>query len=322
VNVVRSSKRILIMAFPGVQLLDVVGPAETFAVAERFHPGSYRIEIVAPEETVVASSGLQLRADRLQSNLRVPVHTVLVPGGEGTVGAYTDPDYVAAMTRVCDRAERVVSVCSGAFLLARIGLLDGKRATTHWSECERLARLHPDVTVEPDAIYVRDDAVWTSAGVTAGIDLALAVIEHDLGRDAALEVARWLVVFVRRPGGQSQFSAQLGAQATEHHWLRDLQSFVADHPEADLSVGALAERSHVSARHLARVFTRELGCTPATYVERSRVDVARRLLEDTGLTLDAVADGAGFGSVETLRRAFRRVLGVAPHEYRARFRAA
>jgi transcriptional regulator GlxA family with amidase domain len=214
----------------------------------------------------------------------------------------------------------MASVCSGAFLLAAAGLLDGRRATTHWSVCELLADTFPMTRVEPDSIYVRDGNIATSAGITAGMDLALALVEEDHGRDVALEVARWLVLFMRRPGGQSQFSTQLRAQSAEREPLRDLQTWIVENPTADLSVGALATRVAMSPRHFARVFARETGVTPAVYVERIRVDLARRLLEETGLGLEAEADASGFGSVETLRRAFHRTLGVAPSDYRARFR--
>ncbi len=251
-----------------------------------------------------------------------PIDTLLVPGGLGTAQALGDTAYLAAVRALARRARRVASVCSGAYLLAEAGLLDGRRATTHWSECERFARRYPSVDVDADAIFVHDGNCWTSAGVTAGIDLALALVDDDLGRDVALTVARQLVVFMRRPGGQSQFSAQLASQAASRDWLRDLQAYIAEHTEADLSVAALAARCDMSERHLSRVFTRELGVTPAGYVERARVDIARGVLEQTALGLDAVAGASGFGSVETLRRAFQRSVGVAPSDYRARFRRA
>lgn len=316
----RVSRRIVIAAYDDVQLLDIVGPAEAFALAARLTDGAYRVEIATlGGADVTASSGLRLGAHASLARGRAPIDTLLVPGGIGTRTALGDPAYIAAIATLARRSRRVTSVCSGAYLLAEAGLLDGRRATTHWSECDRFAALYPSVTVEPDAIFVRDGDRWTSAGVTAGIDLALALIEDDLGRDLALAVARWLVVFVRRPGGQAQFSAQLAAQSAERDSLRDIQAFVAEHPEADLSVGALAERAHMSERNFGRVFAREIGATPAVYVEQARVEVARRLLEDTGIGLDSVAEGAGFGSVETLRRAVQKQLGVAPSDYRARF---
>jgi len=215
----------------------------------------------------------------------------------------------------------VASVCSGAFILAAAGLLDGRRATTHWSECDTLGRLFPQVTVEDDPIFVRDGKVTTSAGVTAGMDLALAMVEDDLGRDTALQVARWLVMFVQRSGGQSQFSSQLAGQLAERAPLRDLQTWMADHPDADLSVPALAARSDMSDRNFARVFRREVGTTPAAYVEQVRCEAARRLLETTDRTVDEVARASGFGRTETLQRSFKRIMGVSPSHYRHHFQS-
>ena len=213
-------------------------------------------------------------------------------------------------------------MCTGAFLLAAAGVLDGRRATTHWQACELLARRHPAITVDRDPIFVRDGDVWTSAGVTAGMDLALALVTEDLGREAALQVARQLVMFVQRPGGQAQFSAQLGQQTAERDPIVELQNWIAEHPEDDLGVERLAERVAMSPRHFARVFRHEVGVTPAAYVEIARVEVAQRLLETTGLTVDEIARAAGFGTVETLRRAFARRVGVSPRDYRDRFRPA
>jgi transcriptional regulator GlxA family with amidase domain len=313
--------RIVLVAFPGVQLLDVAGPLEVFSIADDRRPGSYAVEVVSAGGTPVrTSSGLTIcphhdlpRAGSLD--------TVIVAGGAGTADAVTDRRLVAWLRDRRPTVRRMASVCSGAFLLAEAGLLDGRRATTHWGVCDLLARRHPEVDVDPDAIFVRDGDVATSAGITAGMDLALALVEEDHGRDLALAVARWLMLFVRRPGGQSQFSSQLAAQSAERQPLRELQAWVHEHPDADLSVSALAARAAMSPRHFARLFSRETGVTPAVYVERERVEVARRLLEETGLGLDAVAAACGFGSVETLRRSFQRTLGVAPRDYRARFRA-
>ncbi|MCW2968399.1 MAG: cdhR, partial [Solirubrobacteraceae bacterium] len=201
----------------------------------------------------------------------------------------------------------------------RAGLLDGRRATTHWASCERLARRHPAVSVQTDPIFVRDGNVSTSAGVTAGMDLALALVEEDLGPEVALKVARQLVLFARRPGGQAQFSVQLAAQAASPGPLRDLQAWIAEHLDADLSVTALADRAHMSSRTLARTFARETGMTPAAYVEAARVEHARGRLESGRGSLASVARGCGFGTPETMRRAFHRRLGVAPADYRTRF---
>ena len=213
-------------------------------------------------------------------------------------------------------------MCSGAFVLAEAGLLDGKRATTHWRVCDLLARSFPAVEVDPDPIYVRDGNVWTSAGVTAGMDLALALVEEDLGRDVALAIARRMVLFLRRPANQSQFSAPLQAQAAERDGIREAQHLVTEHPEGDCSVAALARAAAMSERNFARCFTDEVGVTPARYVERVRVETARRLLEDTDEGVEAIAAAAGFGTAETMRRTFLRLLRTNPTEYRRRFRAA
>lgn len=219
-------------------------------------------------------------------------------------------------------AERLVSVCTGAIPLAEAGLLDGRRATTHWAYCDKLARDHPAVEVDPDPIYVRDGQVSTSAGVTSGIDLALALVEEDLGREAALTVARHLVVFLRRPGNQAQFSAQLAAQTARREPLREVQQWITEHPGDDLSVESLAVRARLSPRHFARAFQTETGMTPGRYVDRVRLEHARRLLEDTADGVEGISRACGYGTPEAMRRAFVKTLGTAPAEYRRRFRPA
>jgi transcriptional regulator GlxA family with amidase domain len=262
-------RRIVIVAFPGVQSLDVAGPAEVFAAAS----DRYRVEIVAPTAGVVpASSGLALWAGAAFADVRGPIDTLLVTGGEGTRAVMADEAFVATVQRLAPTCRRVASVCSGAFVLAAAGLLDDRRATTHWAWCDVLADAFPSVTVESDRIFVRDGDVWTSAGVTAGIDLALAMVEEDVGREVALAVARRLVVFLKRPGGQSQFSAQLAGQLAERQPLGELQAWIADHLDEDLSVEHLAERAAMSVRNFSRTFRREVGVTPARFVERARVD--------------------------------------------------
>lgn len=260
-------------------------------------------------------------ADVALPKLRGPIDTLIVVGGPGVQTHREDAALVRGLARLAGRARRVASVCTGAWLLAEAGLLDGRRATTHWAACDDLAARFPEVRLEADRLFVEDGPVWTSAGVTAGMDLALAFVERDLGRDVALATARWLVMFVQRSGGQSQFSAQLSAQLAERDVLRELQAWIAEHPEADLSVPTLARRAAMSPRHFARVFRAQVGQTPAEYVERTRVEVARRLLERTGLDLGEVAAACGLVSPPRLRRAFVRQLGVAPSDYRARFRA-
>ena len=316
-------RRVVIVALPEVQPLDVAGPAEVLASAASVAGGddaAYTIEVVAPGGAPIPTdSGYAIAPAGALEAVRGPIDTLLVAGGAGARNA--SPETVARVRRLAARADRVASVCTGAYVLAAAGLLDGRRATTHWSWCDDLQRRHPAVTVERDPIFVVDGPVRTSAGVTAGMDLALALVEEDLGPRVALEVARWLVVFVKRPGGQAQFSAQLAGQSAERSPLRELQAWIADHIDADLSVPALAARACMSDRHFARAFKAETGMTPAVYVESLRVERARLALESGEAPIDAVAARCGFGTVETLRRAFARRLGVSPAAYRNRFAA-
>jgi transcriptional regulator GlxA family with amidase domain len=315
-------RRIAILAFDGAQTLDVTGPFEVFSTTTRLRPGTeYSVEIVAPEaRPLKTGSGLSIVPDRATSGVHGPIDTLLVAGGEGVLEAARDERLVSWVKRTAKRSRRVASVCTGAYLLAEAGLLDGRRAATHWAWAAELARRHPQIEVDPDSIYVRDGDVWTSAGVTAGMDLALALVEEDLCRAIALDTARWLVVFVKRPGGQSQFSSHLRAQLAERRPLRELQEWMAANLGQDLSVPALAARAAMSERNFARAFGREVGMTPAAYVEALRVDHARLRLESSGQKLEAVACDCGFGTVETMRRAFHRRLGVGPAGYRDRFK--
>lgn len=310
-------RRIALVVFDGVQALDVTGPLEVFSQASRLGGEAYDATLVG--RGARTTSGLVLGPVAGLDEAPREVDTLVVAGGLGVADAEHDAELVAWIRAAAGRARRVTSVCTGAFLLARAGLLDGRRATTHWATCELLARRFPAVEVLPDPIFVRDGPVATSAGVTAGMDLALALVEEDLGGAAAMEVARRLVLFARRPGGQAQFSAQLTAQARSDGWLRDLQAWIGEHPDEDLSVPALADRAHVSPRTLARAFAREAGMTPGAYVETVRVERARWRLERGPEPLAAVARACGFGTAETMRRAFHRRLGVAPADYRARF---
>lgn len=318
-------REVWIVAFPDAQLLDVAGPWEVFALANRLAAARaprYAVSVVAPSGgAVMTSGGLALVAHKSLAQATGPVDTVIVAGGQGTRPQARAARLVRWIGRTARRARRVASVCTGAFLLAEAGLLDGRRATTHWSMCDALQRHFPTVRVERDPIFVRDGHMFTSAGITAGIDLALELVEADHGRTLALSVARVLVMFLRRPGGQSQFSAQLSAQLAERDGLRDVQAWVAEHPEDELTVAALARRARMSPRNFARAFRRETGVTPAAYVEAQRVEAARRLLETTARSVAEVAAACGFARVETLHRAFRRVLGIAPAQYRHHFRA-
>jgi transcriptional regulator GlxA family with amidase domain len=317
------SRLVVVVTYPDIQSLDVVGPSEVFATANRIvDRGEYRLAIAAETAGPVrSSSGLSITADIELSSIRGTVDTLVVAGGTGTAAAIGHPTLIAEIRRLAAVSRRVTSVCSGSFLLAEAGLLDGRRATSHWQWCDALARRYPRVEVDPDPIYVRDGNVYTSAGVTAGMDLALALVEDDLGRDVALGVARQLVLFLHRPANQAQLSAQLAGQLAERNGLREAQRWIAEHPEVDLGVAALARRVGMSERNFARCFKAETGTTPARYVERVRLEVARRLLEDSDLSVAEVATASGFGTAETMRRSFLRALGCGPSDYRRRFGA-
>jgi transcriptional regulator GlxA family with amidase domain len=321
-------RRVVIVAFEGVQNLDLVGPLEVFAganvlLANEQRPPAYELRVLARSaQPLSSSSGLTLVPHGALGRAHGAVDTLIVPGGFGSRAAVRDRALLRGIARLAARARRVVSVCTGAFILAELGLLDGRRATTHWRQCARLSRSYPAVRVEDEPIFVRDGHVYTSAGVTAGIDLSLALIEEDLGQAAALTIARELVLFLRRPGNQAQFSAQLATQAADREPLREVQRFIAEHPGRDLSTDSLARRAHMSVRHFARCFAAEVGTTPARYVEQVRLEAARRRLTESNDGVDRVAALCGFGSAESLRRAFLRRLAVTPSDYRTRFRSA
>jgi transcriptional regulator GlxA family with amidase domain len=322
-----SARRVVVLIFPEFQSLDLSGPIEILTraslVAQELGRGvGYALTLASKHKGLVrASAGIDVLATRALAPERGVLDTLLVVGGPGVSDAAQDPAYVQFVKRTARRARRVGSVCTGAFLLGAAGLLDGRRATTHWAHAQELARYFPNAEVDADAIYTSDGPIHTSAGITAGMDLALAWVEADLGRDVALHVARHLVMYVQRSGGQSQFSPQLRTQTASYEPLRRVQAFVLDNVTHDLSVAVLARMAGMSARNFARLFHREAGVTPAVFVEQARVDVARRLLEQTTLGLDHVAVQAGFGRVETLRRAFARTLSLNASEYRKRFRA-
>ena len=313
-----AKRSVVLVCFEGVQALDLVGPWEVFVEggADQY---ALRVATVGGGP-FLSSSGLRLNADDL-SRVRGPIDTLLVAGGLGIDTAVADPAFLGPIKRLAATARRIGSICTGAFALAAAGLLDGRRATTHWGWCDRLAREYTQVTVDPNPIFIKDGNVYTSAGVTAGMDLALALVEEDLGRTAAMWAARRLVLFVRRPGGQAQFSAALELQTADREPLRDLQAWIVANPAADLSVDSLAARVHMSPRNFARAFARQAGTTPARYIERVRVEAARRRLEESADRLELVAQQCGFGSGNSMRRSFLRVMKVAPTDYRARFRS-
>ncbi|KUI47248.1 AraC family transcriptional regulator [Mycobacterium sp. GA-1199] len=311
---------VVIVVFDDVTMLDVAGAGEVFAEANRFG-GDYQIKIASIDGRDVTSSiGIRLGVTDSIASIE-SADTVLVAGSDTIPSRPIDPVLVAAVKSIADRTRRLGSICTGSFILAQAGLLSGRRATTHWRETRRLARAFPDITVEPDALFVRDGDIFTSAGVSSGIDLALALVEQDHGADLVRDVARWLVVYLKRAGGQSQFSALIESNPPPQSALRVVTETIAANPGADHSVKSLAVRASLSTRQLTRLFRSELGTTPAEYVEMIRIDAARAAL-DAGRTVTDTAHLAGFGSTETLRRAFVEHLGVSPKAYRDRFRTA
>ena len=321
-----SERHVVVLLYPGFQPLDVVGPHEVLAGANQAldhldrHDPRYRVELVAAAEGPVASeSGLAIHAAGPLPTPAAPTDTLLVPGGNSAPAAAHDQglvDWIAATAAV---SRRVATVCSGTFLAAAAGLCDGRRVTTHWARAGQLAAFRPAAVVEPDSIYVRDGDLWSSAGVTAGIDLSLALVEDDLGVEVAQLVARHLVVYLRRPGGQTQFSAPVWSDPPGPGPIQVAKDRIHSEPGADLSVSALAVHVGLSPRHFARLFRDQVGESPARYVERVRVEAARQLLETERSGLEDVALRCGFGTTETLRRSFHRRLGVAPDAYRRRF---
>jgi len=319
-NVVRV---IDVLTYPAVQVLDVTGPIQVFASANDLIAGAggarpYVLRVVAEGgEGVTASAGLALAAGPL-TKLDEALDTLLVAGGPGAEAASENPVLVEWVRGRATQARRVASVCSGAFLLAAAGVLDGRRAATHWMYCAKLAQRFPAAHVEPDPIFVCDGPVWTSAGVTAGIDLALALVEEDLGRSVALAVARYLVVFLKRPGGQAQFSATLALQAADDKFGA-LHDWINEHLASDLSLSVLADQAGMSERSFSRRYAEAAGQTPARAIERLRVEAARRLLSESRMPVKRIAQRCGFGSEETMRRSFLRLLAANPQDYRARF---
>jgi transcriptional regulator GlxA family with amidase domain len=317
------SRIIEVLAYPSVKLLDVTGPIQVFASANAFMARAgeaipYAIRVVAQDgERVEASGGVELAAHPL-SRTDAGLDTLMIAGGEGVTTAATDERLIHWVRERARHARRTASVCTGAFLLAASGLLDGRRAVTHWAFCAELARRFPAVRVEPDPIFVQDGTIWTSAGVTAGIDLALALVEEDLGRAAALAVARYLVVFLKRPGGQAQFSEFLSLQAAEDKFGA-LHDWISHHLADDLSLPVLAMQAGMSERSFSRHYAEQTGLTPARAIERLRVEGARHLLSETRLPVKRISQRCGFGSEETMRRSFLRLLDTTPQDYRARF---
>jgi transcriptional regulator GlxA family with amidase domain len=321
-------KTIVFLAAPGSQILDVAGPFQIFVRAAellvRDRPSQkppYRVVLASTtrRKPVLTNCGLVLTGTETFRSLRFPVDTLLVAGGSGLEKAGRDQKLLAWLRATAQRVRRIGSICTGAFLLASAGLLDGKRVTTHWKWAAELAKRCCRATVDPDPIYIRDGNTYTSAGITAGMDLALALVEEDLGSPLALRVAREMVLYLRRPGGQSQFSAAMSLQASDRKQIEEIRSWAFDHLEEDLTVENLAAQAGMSPRHFARVFVKETAITPARFVERLRVEAARRRLEESHDKLEKIATDCGFGSLSSLRRSFLRVLHVPPADYRNRF---
>lgn len=307
-------RRVVFAAVPPVQILDLTGPFEVFARC-----GGYQIELVttATKGTVSSSSGLTISGAKHYREFRGSIDTLVVPGGDGAEALNCDAAFLRWLSRMSQRARRTCSICTGTFLLAAAGILDNRSATTHWGWCKRLADEYPAIRVLTDPIFVKDGNVYTSAGITAGIDLALALVEEDQGRQRAKTIARELVMYLRRNGGQNQFSSFLDASFSSRKPIEMLQQWIPEHLNADLSVPALAERCAMSPRHFARVFLAETGLTPARFVERVRITAARELLEDSGLSIKVIAERCGFNSVDSMRRAFVRNLSITPSRLKA-----
>ena len=321
------TRSVVILGYPGVQALDMVGPFDVFTGAThesgRPEPRRRRLRrdhrIRRTVQQIATGTGLTLVAQPLPDP-HEPIDTVVLPGGWGLDAARENPDVVDWVKAVSGTARRVVSVCTGAFLAAQAGLLDGCRATTHWAFADELAREFPSITVDPDPIFVQSSpSVWTAAGVTAGIDLALSLVEEDHGTEVAQTVARYLVLYLRRPGGQSQFAAPMWMPRAKRAPIRDVQESIEAEPGATHSISELARRAAMSPRHFTRVFTDEVGEAPGAYVERIRTEAARRQLEETDDTVTVIAARCGFGTAETMRRNFVRRMGVSPDQYRKTF---
>lgn len=322
------TKTVVFLAAPLAQILDVTGPYQVFVRAAEIYVREHKSH-KAPYNALLASTtrsrvvrtncGLALTGDQTYHTLREPIDTLLIAGGTGVENAARDKELILWLQKAAARVRRVGSICTGAFLLASAGLLDGKRAATHWKWAGKLAAQFKRTTVDPDPIYIRDGNTYTTAGVTAGMDLALALVEEDLGAPIALKVARELVLYLRRSGGQSQFSTALSLQASDRKEIEEIRSWALDNLNQDLPVEKLAAKAGMSPRNFARIFLKDTGTTPARFVERIRVEAARRRLEESRDKLDKIASDCGFGSIQGLRRSFLRTLNVPPNDYRHRF---
>jgi transcriptional regulator GlxA family with amidase domain len=324
-NVNMASRTVLFIGYDGVGLLDLTGPFTVFwsaswFLSQRGEPPYERRVATVMGGPVATADGITLMAEPLSNFDDAPIDTLIVPGALDLTGAMQDPALIDWVARNASRARRVCSVCTGTFVLAQAGLLDGKRVVTHWRATETLGRQFPNLKVQPDAMFVRDDPVWSSAGVSAGIDLALALVQDDCGRDVAMSVARQLVVYMKRPGGQTQFSELLQAQMKGGEPFAELHDWLSTHlHDETLSVESLARRACMSARNFARVYKTKTGRTPAKAIELFRLETARKLLEDTDERIETIARRTGFGDEDRMRNTFQRHLNVSPRDYRERF---
>jgi transcriptional regulator GlxA family with amidase domain len=322
-------RRIALLVFPKVHLMNLAGPVDVFVRASHalIRQGKkrtvYELDLLTMDDSpLITGSGFGLLGGHHWTQAIEPIDTLLVFGGAAGIKSSIDPELLSWLRSRADRVRRIGSVCAGAFVLAAAGILDGRRATTHWEYADRLAHNYPKISVDADRIYIQDGNVWTSAGVSAGVDLALAMVEEDHGHKLALEIARHMVMFLRRPGGQSQFSSQLAAQAADHQPIRELVAWISENLNGDLSVPTLARRAGMSERNFSRIFTRQVGATPARFVARLRLEAAKVKLESTNQNVETIASQAGLGDGETLRRLLRSTTGVTPRSYRARVNAS
>jgi transcriptional regulator GlxA family with amidase domain len=310
-------RKVVISGPPPVQVLDVTGPLEVFS-----NVPDYQVEVVSSDgsDQLMTNRGIKIAGAVPRDCVSGPIDTLVIAGGPGAENGEYDSDYIRWIADAAGRSRRVASICTGAFLLAAAGLLDRKRAVTHWNFCDRLAREFPKVNVLPNPIFLRDGSIYTSAGITAGIDLSLALVEEDHGHQTALTVARQLVMFLVRPGGQAQYSHMLSRQATTSEPLRELQVYMLENLKADLSVEVLAERIGMSPRHFSRVCLREIKMNPGQFVNRLRVEAAQQMIDSSSMGLKEIADACGFGSADSMRRTFQRVIGITAGEYTERFK--
>ena len=311
-------RKVVIAGPPPVQVLDVTGPLEVFS-----NVPDYEIQLANPgrERTLQTNRGVVLADATPIAEVHGPIDTLIIAGGPGAERGSYDTNFIAWIAKAAKRSRRVASICTGAFLLAEAGLLNGKQAVTHWSFCDRLAREYPKVVVRPEPIYLRDGSTYTSAGITAGIDLSLALVEEDHGHETALKIARFLVMFLVRPGGQAQYSHMLSHQAVTSQPLRELQVWMRQNLRENLTIESLAERIGVSGRHFTRVCLRETGMNPGQFVDLMRVEAAQQIIDSSSRGLKETADSCGFKSADAMRRTFLRVLGVTAAEYARRFKS-